>query len=44
MKDTKNTTDDDKYKEDNLKHQDGNEHVNNPSYTLRNESVINTTK
>ena len=46
VKDTKNTNDDDKYKEDNSKHQYGNEHVDNSetSDTLRNESVINTTK
>ena len=38
VKDIKNTNDDDEYKEDTLKHRDGNEHVDNPetSYTLRN--------
>ena len=42
----KNTNDDDEYKQDNLKNQDGNESVDNPetSDTSRNESVINTTK
>ena len=42
----KNTNDYDKYKEGTLKHQYGNENVDNPetSYTSRNESVINTTK
>ena len=46
MKDTKNTNNDDEYKEDTSKHQDGNERVDNPETldTLRNESVINTTK
>ena len=46
VKDTKNTIDDDKYKEHNSKHQDGNERVDNPEtlYTLRDESVIKTTK
>ena len=44
-KDTKNTNDDDKYKEDTSKHQDGNGRVDNPetSDTLRDESVIKTT-
>ena len=42
----KNSNDDEKYKEDTPKHQDGNESVNNPetSDNSRNESVINTTK
>ena len=46
VKGTKNTNDDDKYKEDTSKHQDGNEIVDNPetSDTSRNESVINITK
>ena len=46
LKDTKNTNDDDEYKEDTSKIQDGNEHVDNPetSDTLRGESVINTAK
>ena len=46
MRDTKNTNDDDKYKEDTSKHQYGNKSVDNPetSNTLRNEIVINTTK
>ena len=44
-KDTNNTNDDDKYKEDTSKHQDGNGRVDNPetSDTLRDESVIKTT-
>ena len=38
LKDTKNTNDDDEYKEDTSKHQDGNERVDKPetSGTLRN--------
>ena len=46
MKYTENTNDDDTYKEDTSKHQDGNEHVENPetSDTLRYESDIKTTK
>ena len=42
----KNTNDDDKYKEDTSKNQDSNECVDNleTSDTLRDESVINTTK
>ena len=42
----KNTNYDDKYKEDTLKHQCGNESVDNPetSDTSRNEIVINTNK
>ena len=38
MKDTKNTNDYDKYKEDNSENQDGNERIDNPetSETLRN--------
>ena len=46
VKETKNTNDDDEYKWDNSKHQKNNERVDNPetSDTLRNESVINTTK
>ena len=45
-KDTKNNNDDDKYKEDTLKLQDGNERVDKPETldTLRNDSVINTLK
>ena len=45
MKDTKNTNDDDKYKNETSKHQDGNECVDNPetSDTLRYDSVIKTT-
>ena len=45
-KDNKNTNDDDKYKQDTSKLQDGNKHVDNPetSDTFCNESVINTTK
>ena len=45
-KDTKNTNDADKYREDASKIQDGNERVDNPetSDTLRDDSVINTTK
>ena len=45
-KDTKNTNDDDEYKEDTLKLQDGKERVDNPetSDTLRDDSVIKTTK
>ena len=46
VKYTENTNDDDKNKGENLKHQDGNEHVDNPETldTLRDESVIKTTK
>ena len=46
MEDMKNTNDDDKYKEDTLQHQYGNESVDNPVTvdTSRNESVINKTK
>ena len=46
LKHTKNTNDDDKYKEDTSKHQDGNERVDNPetSDTLRYEIFIKTTK
>ena len=46
IKEMKNTNDDDKYKENTSKHQDGNESVDNSetSDTSRNESVINTTK
>ena len=46
MKDMKQNYDDEKYKGDNSKHQDGNEIVDNPetSDTARNESVINKTK
>ena len=42
----KNTNDDDKHKEDTLKHKDGNESVDNPetSDTSRNEIIISTTK
>ena len=42
----KNTNDDDEYKEDNSKLQDGNEPVDIPetSDTLRDDSVIKTTK
>ena len=45
-KDTKNTNEDDKYKEDTSKHQDGNKRVGNPetSDTLRDDSVIKATK
>ena len=45
-KDTKNTNDDDEYKEDTLKLQDGKERVDNPetSDTLRDDSAIRTTK
>ena len=41
VKDTKTTNDDDKYKEDTLKLQDGKERVDNPetSDTLRDDSV-----
>ena len=43
---TKNTNDDDKYKEETSKIQDGNESVDNsePSDTLRDDSIIKTTK
>ena len=46
VKDMKNTNDDDKYKENTSKHQDGNESVDNPetSDTSRDERVIKTTK
>ena len=46
VKDMKNTNDDDEYKQDTSKHQDGYESVDNPetSDTLRNANVINTTK
>ena len=46
VKDTKNTNDDYKYKEDTLKHQDVNECVDNPetSDTLRDASFIKKTK
>ena len=46
LKYTKDTTYDEKYKEDTLKLQYGNERVNNPetSDTLRDDSVIKTTK
>ena len=46
FKDTKNTNDDNKYKEDTSKHQDSNESVDNTktSDTFNNESVINTIK
>ena len=45
-KDTKNTNDDDEYKEDTSKLQDHNERVDNPetSDTLRDDSFINKTK
>ena len=45
-KDTKNTNDDDKCKEDTSKHQDGNERVDNPETldTLRDGIFIKTTK
>ena len=45
MKDTKNTNDDDEYKEDNSKLQDGNERVDNLQTldTLRDVNAINTT-
>ena len=45
-RDTKNTNDDDKYKDDTLKLQDGNECVDNPetSETLRDDIFIKTTK
>ena len=45
-KDTKNTNDDDKYKVDTSKHQDGNESVDNLETldTLRDDSIIKTTK
>ena len=45
-KDTKNTNDDEKYKEDTLRHQDNNESVYNPktSYSFRGDSIIKTTK
>ena len=45
-KDTKNTNDDDKYKEDTSKHQDGNKSIDNPETpdTLRDGSIIKTTK
>ena len=43
---TKNTNDDDEYKEDTSKHQDGYERVDNTETpdNLRDESVIKTTK
>ena len=46
VKETKNTNDDDKYKEDTSRHQEGNESVDNPetSNNSLNKSVINTTK
>ena len=46
MKEIINTNDDDKYKKDTSKHQDGNKSVNNHeiSDTSRNESVINKTQ
>ena len=46
VKDMKNNNDDDEYKDDTLKHPDGNESFYNPetSDISRNESVINTTK
>ena len=46
MKDTKNTKDDDEYKEDTSIHQYGNERVDNPetSDNLRDENFIKTTK
>ena len=46
LKDTKNTNDDGKYKDDISKNQDSNESVDNPenSDTSRNESFINKTK
>ena len=46
VKDTKNTNDDDKYKEDTSKLQDCNERFDNPetSDTLCDESFIKTTK
>ena len=46
LKYMKNTNDDEKYKEDNSKHQDGNESVDNPetSDTSLNENVIKKTK
>ena len=42
----KNNNDDDKYKEDTLKHQDGKKSVDNPESldTSLNEKFINTTK
>ena len=42
----KNANDDDKYKEDTLKHQEGNERVDNTENldNLHDESVLNTTK
>ena len=45
-KDTKNTNDDDKYKEDTSKHQYGNECVDNPETSdhFRDDSDIKTTK
>ena len=45
-KDTKNTNDDDEYKEDTSKLQDGNERVDNPeaANNLSDDSVIKTTK
>ena len=45
-KDTKDTNDDDKYKEDTSKHQDGNERVDNPetSDTFHYDIVINKAK
>ena len=45
-KDTKNCNDDDEYKEDTSKYQDGNKHVDNPetSDTLRGDSVIKIAK
>ena len=46
MIDTKNNNDDDKYKEDTSKHQNGNKCVDNSetSDPLSNEGIINTTK
>ena len=46
VEDMKNTNDADKYKEDNLQHQDGNKSVENPETldTSCIESFINTTK
>ena len=46
LKDTKNTNDDGKYKDDISKNQDSNESVDNPenSDTSRNEIFINKTK
>ena len=46
VKEMKNNNDDDKYKEDTLKHQDGKKSVDNPESldTSLNEKFINTTK